>query len=425
MSDFAPPELNLPPATPSQTRKLKIGISIWSFTPNTGGLQSHAQLLCHYLLKRGHDVTVITRSATRVPKGGDYLFFNEPPGPVQVAGIPVTMLRISKMWNPVLWTILKTAARKPTLPLAAWLFETVSARPARDVFAGYDVIHHIGHATAFMGLVAARATKFHGIPFLVQPTAHPLNFGDSDLDFHLYRQADRLLVHTQYEQDFFRANGITCPIDVVGNGIVDRSDGQGHRFRAKHGIAGPMILYLGRKAVDKGYPLVVEAFKLIQHTNPQVTLVCIGPSSFDVKVQPVPGILELNFVSEQEKHDALAACTFLCVPSEGESFGLVFVEAGKYKKPVIGRNLPVLRELLGDNAAMLLGQPDDSRNTVKLSAGELATGIMELLKNQELCRRLGEECHKRSEKFLWPNIVERFEKSYYLSMQFGTSKLRG
>jgi glycosyltransferase involved in cell wall biosynthesis len=404
------------PVAATVARRLKIGISIWSFTPNTGGLQAHAQLLCCYLQKRGHDVTVITRSTSRVPQNGDYLFFNEPQGPVQVAGIPVSPLRISKMWNPVLWVILKCAARKTTLPMASRLYETVSARPAREAFYGYDIIHHIGHATALMGVASARAAKFHGIPFLVQPTAHPFHFGDTSLDLHLYRRAERLLVHTQYEQDYFREKGITGPIDVVGNGIEDRSDGQAERFLAKHGIKGPMILYVGRKSADKGYPLMIEAFKQLRSKISGADLVCMGPADANAAIESVPGVVELNFVSEDEKHDALAACTCLCVPSVGESFGLVYMEAGRYRKPVIGRDLPVLQELLGTDGAMLLGRRDDSRNTAELSADELASGILELLNNPELRRRMGEECHRRSEKFLWPQIVERFEASYYLAI---------
>jgi glycosyltransferase involved in cell wall biosynthesis len=417
MLDLAQRGQGLHPMTATETRKLKLGISVWRFTPNTGGLQAHAQLLCQHLMRRGHDVTVITRSATRVPKGGDYLFYNEPHEPISVEGIPVSPLRISDKWKPVLWVILKTAARKQTLPLAGRLFEIVFAQTAKDAFAGYDLIHHVGHATALMGLASARAAKTHGIPFLVQPTAHPLNFGDSDLDFRLYRQANRLLVHTRYEQEFFRAKGIACPIDVVGNGIENRVDGQGERFRAKYAIKGPMFLYIGRKAKDKGHPLVVEAFNQLRNKTPGAVLVCIGPKTFETPVECGPGIIDLDFVSEETKHDALAACTCLCVPSEGESFGLVFMEAGRYRKPVIGRNLPVLRELLGDGAAMLLGQPDESGNTARLSSEELACGMMELLNNPELGRRLGEECYQRSENFLWPRVVKNFEGSYFSAIR--------
>jgi hypothetical protein len=249
MLGLAQAERELHPATAVPTRKLRLGISVWSFTPNTGGLQAHAQLLCQHLQNRGHSVTVITRSATRVPKGGDYLFFNEPPSPLYVAGIPVSALRIARKWKPVLWVILKSAARKQTLPLAARLYETAFSHPAKKAMAGYDLIHHIGHATALMGLASSQAAKFHGLPFSVQPSAHPFSFGDSDLDFRIYRRADRLLVHTRFEQDFLRARGITCPMDVVGNGIEDRSDGQGEQVSGPDTESkGQMILYLGRKA---------------------------------------------------------------------------------------------------------------------------------------------------------------------------------
>jgi glycosyltransferase involved in cell wall biosynthesis len=398
-------------------RKLKVGISVWSFAPNTGGLQSHAQLLCQYLQRSGHDVTVITRSASRMPKGGDYLFFNEGFAPLHVEGIPVSPLRLSKKWSPVLWLILKMAARKPTNAMAATLFEGVARLPATKAFAGYDVIHHIGHATALVGLASARASRFHQIPFLVQPTAHPMNFGDSTLDFRLYRQANRLLTHTHYERDYFLKHGITVPVDVVGNGIENRSDGQGSRFREKYGVKGLMILYIGRKTVDKGYPLVVEAFHRLQKEFPDLTLVCMGPPASSTKIQNVPGIIDFDFVTEETKHDALAACTCLCVPSEGESFGLVYMEAGRYRKPVVARDLPVLRELLGGGAAMLLGHLDAPRNTAKLSAEDLAAGVGQLLRSPELCQRIGVECYQRSESFLWPTIVKHFEASYFSSLQ--------
>jgi|GEM_PF-1313027 len=400
-----------------QNSKLKIGISIWSFTPGTGGLQAHAELLCQYLQKRGHAVTVITRSATQIPQGGDYLFFNESEMPIKVAGIPVYPLRISKKWRPVLWFILKFAARKSTRKLAARLYEWVFEQPARIAFAGFDLIHHIGHATALMGLVSARAARFHGIPFLVQPTAHPFNFGDTDLDFRLYRQADRLLLHTRYERDFFRAKGLTCPMDVVGNGIEDRADGQGERFRAKYNVNGPIVLYLGRKAVDKGYPLVMAAFQLLQTRHPAATLFCLGPKDSQTPTERVPGVVELDFVSEAEKHDALAACTCLCVPSEGESFGLVYMEAGRYRKPVIGRKVPVLEELHGQApSALLLGQPMANDNKAQLHAAELAVGMDRLLNDPLLCRQIGEACHHVSGGFLWPKVVELFEDAYLAAL---------
>lgn len=78
-----------------ESHKLKIGISIWSFAAGTGGLQAHAENLCRHLIARGHEVCVVTRSATRVPVQDDYLFFNEPSDDIRVTGIPVRPIRLS------------------------------------------------------------------------------------------------------------------------------------------------------------------------------------------------------------------------------------------------------------------------------------------------------------------------------------------
>jgi glycogen synthase len=398
--------------------RLKIAISIWTFTPNTGGLQSHAENLCKHLKQRGHEVHVITRSATRIPISGDYLFHNESREDLWVDGIAVRAIRFSKLWTPILWVILKAAARPALRALAARLYQIVSAKPAQIAFNGFDLIHHVGHATAFAGFTAAQGSKLCQIPFLVQPTAHPEFYGDSHLDFKLYDQADQLLVHSFYERDFFVSKGIKCPISVVYNGIEDRSDGREDRFRDKYKIKGPIILFLGRKSKDKGYPLTIAAFKLLKEDCPDATLVCMGPANPNEPAQLADGIIDLAYVSEMDKHDALAACSCLCVPSEGESFGLVYMEAGRYKKPCIARSLPVLRELLGKRgAALLVGRPDDQKNWVELTADELAAGMRQLLGSPALCLEIGEACYKLSGEFIWPVIVQRFESAYYSSLQ--------
>jgi glycosyltransferase involved in cell wall biosynthesis len=364
----------------------------------------------------GHEVVVVTRSATKIPMGSDYLFFNELEKEIRIDGIPVRFIRFHEKWRPLLWIILKLHARPAFSALAAGLYRVVASRPSKETFAGFDIIHHVGHATALFGFASTAAAKVNNTPILVQPTAHPYHFGDSELDFVLYRSADRLIVHTFYEREFFISSGINCPVDVVGNGIEDRSDGNAERFCEKYGIEGQIILYLGRKALDKGYLLIVEAMRLLRPRYPNAILVCMGPSSMDCEVQEGTGILDLKFVNEDDKHDALAACTLLCVPSEGESFGLVFMEAGLYRKPVIARKIPVLKELLGDDAALLLGEADYSTNTVKLSPDQLARGMAKLMDGDSSFRNLGDHLYAIARKFVWNKIVRNFEQSYYKAM---------
>ena len=392
--------------------RLKIGLSIWMFKPGTGGLQSHAEHLARHLIARGHEVTVITKAFTKVPERLEFLYFSENPDAAEVGGVPVRAVNYSTALRPVHWFITKAKDKVGLKNLALSLYRWQAKIGNDKLYRGFDIIHHVGQATALLGFAAADGARKWRTPFVVQPTCHPYQIGDSPLDLKLYRLADRALVHTQYEAAHLRPLLGSMPIDVVGNGIEDRTDGVGERFRDQHGIDGPMILYIGRRDADKGYGHVTQAFRLVKQKQPDATLVCMGPAGGLEKVEE-PGILNFDFVDELTKHDALAACNCLCVPSEGESFGLVYMEAGRYAKPVIARKLPVLEELLeGGNAGLLVGRANPSKNENYLEPQELSEQILNLIQNSRFAAQIGEECRRVSGKFVWPEVVKKFEASY-------------
>ena len=394
-------------------RPLRIAISIWMFKPGSGGLQAHAEQLSRALAQRGHKVTVVTRAYSFVPQFRDYLFANEAVGDVSLDGIRVRSLQLGSKWRPVQWLLSKCVARQRLTALGVRLYEMQAMHSARKAYHDADIVHHIGQATALVGFAAEKAARFERIPFLVQPTCHPFQAGDDFLDHRLFRRADRLLVYTQFEANYFRSLDYQVPIDVVGSGIEDRADGNAARFRQQMGISGKIILYVGRKEPDKGYPLVIEAFRHLRGKMLDVNLVCMGPSEANNVRAAEKGLVDLGFVSEQTKHDALAACTCLCVPSVGESFGMIYMEAGRYAKPVVARRLPVLEELLENGrAGLLVGTPNGKKNAVNITADELGASLYHLLNSPEECVRLGQNCRRVSEKFLWPEVVKRFECAY-------------
>ena len=391
---------------------MKICLSIWMFKPGTGGLQSHAEHLARHLIARGHEVTVITKAFTKVPERLEFLYFSENPDAGEVGGVPVRAVNYSTALRPLQWFIAKAKDKVGLKNLALSLYRWQAKIGNDKLYRGFDIIHHVGQATALLGFAAADGARKWRTPFVVQPTCHPYQIGDSPLDLKLYRLADRALVHTQYEAAHLRPLLGSMPIDVVGNGIEDRTDGVGERFRDQHGIRGPMILYIGRRDADKGYGHVTQAFRLVKQKQPDATLVCMGPAGGLEKVEE-PGIVNFDFVDEQTKHDALAACDCLCVPSEGESFGLVYMEAGRYAKPVIARKLPVLEELLENGkAGLLVGQANPAKNENRLEPEELGDQILNLIQNPRLAAQIGSECRRVSGEFIWSKIVEKFEHAY-------------
>jgi glycosyltransferase involved in cell wall biosynthesis len=114
-------------------------------------------------------------------------------------------------------------------------------------------------------------------------------------------------------------------------------------------------------------------------------------------------ILDLDDLSEVEKQNALAACDILCVPSEGESFGMVYFEAWAYKKPVVTLDIPVLRETVGASGGGLLVQG----NPVSI-----AGAITELLGDVALRQRMGEDGHRLACRHRWDKTVNYYERAY-------------
>jgi len=394
---------------------LKIGISIRLYTPNSGGLQHHAVALVRHLRGLGHKVTIVTRAVTRAPSYRDFFYFSESSSSFETIDVDLKVLRHPRLLNPLMWFVLKCVGHPKLRPLGIKIYNAVYSQKIQGCFKDVDIIHHIGHGSEMIGFAAASAARSLDVPFVVQPTIHPGQWGDSEIDFALYRTADKLLVHTNYEKSFFEKNGMTNKIDVVGNGIENRRDGDGEKFRSEFKVKGPMILFVGRKDADKGYPMVLQAFARLRQKLKDVSLVCMGPGQ--AASQGAEGVVEIGFAEEKTKHDALAACDLLCVPSEAESFGLIYMEAARYQKAILARRLPALQELLGtEGAAILVGREDALDNRVEISADELAETMLRLLTNPDEQKRIGENAFRVSQRFLWPIVATRFEQAYAESL---------
>ena len=63
----------------------------------------------------------------------------------------------------------------------------------------------------------------------------------------------------------------------------------------------------------------------------------------------------LEGISDDYLDKIYAASTCLIAASEGEGFGLPLIEAARHKLPIIARDIPVFREVAGENAFYFSG----------------------------------------------------------------------
>ncbi len=267
---------------------------------------------------------------------------------------------------------------------------TLFKRKIFPLTAGADLIHCIHGGVSYLGLTALQIARQRRIPFVYTPVAHL--FPPQDLHgplsqppltprfptlsykprewldrfwFDLCQQADALITMTHYEKAFFQEKGIKEEkIFPVGVGPILSAKGDGKTFRQKYGLdKKKMILFLGRKHESKGIVHLLEAAQFVWQKYAEVYFFFIGPVEGRAKAlferYRDRRIVEIGFVDEQEKANALEACDIFCLPSTEESLGGVFLEAWMCEKPIIAADIPPLRELTenGEGGCLVYPHP--------------------------------------------------------------------
>ena len=90
----------------------------------------------------------------------------------------------------------------------------------------------------------------------------------------------------------------------------------------------------------------------------------------------------LGKISDEEKEQEFADCDVFVSPSLYESFGIIFIEAMRYAKPVIGCNVGGMKEVISNGETGFLCEPG--------SAESFATCLDKLLKDASLRHTMGQ-----------------------------------
>ena len=115
---------------------------------------------------------------------------------------------------------------------------------------------------------------------------------------------------------------------VVGSGvrIPERYDPEG--FRARFGIDGRFVLYVGRRERGKNWDELLLSFgRALARCPLPFSLVTIGSSEITVPSGLADRVIDLGLVSDDVRNDAFAAADAYLQPSAYESFSRTMMEA--------------------------------------------------------------------------------------------------
>ena len=172
---------------------------------------------------------------------------------------------------------------------------------------------------------------------------------------------------------------------------------------------GRVILTVGRWLADeryKGMDTLITALPRLLMEWPDVQLVAVGEGDDQEWLEQIAdgrGVLRhVHFLSGLTYPEIAAcyqACEIFALPSRGEGFGLVYLEAMACGKPVIGGAHGGAPEVIDDGKTGYLVQHGD--------AGQLATSLEALLADPALGHEMGARGRERVEREFRFNIFAK------------------
>lgn len=271
-----------------------------------------------------------------------------------------------------------------------------------------DVVHCI--KPDWVSLAARAATERSRLPFAITPYIHCRVAPDGGGELlRLMHESELVFYLTESDKEVLSDLGIGGhQLHHMGVAPLIALDGDGNRFRRRHGLAdNPIVLYLGRMIKYKGAPQMIAARDEVWAVHPRAHFVFAGPgeaTSLGVAFDQDPRLIMLGSLSEEEKADAIAACDIFCMPSRQEILPAVYLEAWTYRKPVIGGSAEGIDRLMDESGGGLVSDGD---------ADCLARIINCLLTDAALRHRLGDAGHDYViEKFALSVIGRRLVDAY-------------
>jgi phosphatidylinositol alpha-1,6-mannosyltransferase len=192
--------------------------------------------------------------------------------------------------------------------------------------------------------------------------------------------------------------------------------GTGSPVLARFGLEGKRILLtLARLVERKGQDKVIEALPLVKKEIPDVRYVICGRGNDEARLRRLVAekgvegeVVFAGFVPNEERGAFYDACDVYVMPSREipdkgdiEGFGMTYLEANAFGKPVIGGKSGGVSEAVIDGVTGLLVDPCDVE--------AIAAACIRLLRDSELARRLGRQgCDRTRREFSWDVICGEF-----------------
>lgn len=238
---------------------------------------------------------------------------------------------------------------------------------------------------------------------------------------------DALAVPSQAMLDVLEGYGVKTPASVIPTGIELKqfSQGDGQRFRARHGIPTerPTLVIVSRLAFEKNIDFILRTLARVKQEVPDVLLVIAGDGPAKRELEKLSGALGLTdnvlFTGYLSRDGSLEDCycagSAFVFASRTETQGLVLLEAMALGVPVVSTAVMGTKEVLGDGRGSLIAREDEQ---------DFAAKAVRLLKEPLLRERLSREAVQHAHSWSAPVLADRMLELYEQVTDKGTQSTR-
>ena len=394
------------------------------YAPLIGGLERSIATSSEELIRRGHEVTVLTLATPAAPVKSE-----------TIRGVRV--LRVPSIATTAL-PRLNEDPRKPFHPTAADPLTTaaigrVLGRNSYDVVHSHDWLMysylpinrgrtrrpHL-HTAHDYGLACARKTLVPGCPGPRLSRCIPCatsQYGRAKaallataLRSHRHRGIDLVTAISTSVAEALRNARLPGDTDirVISSLVPDGLDDLARSTPRPDWLpATPYLLFVGALGPHKGIDVLFTAYRKLragwQGSEPAPRLVCLGTARPDTPDVP-EGVVIRHDVPHAEVMAAWHGAAIGVVPSIMEAMGQVAVEALLARTPLIASRTGGLADVVRHEESGLLVPPGD--------VDALYAAIVRLLTEPGLARRLRTEGHRRGLGFTAAHVVPQIEEAY-------------
>ncbi len=370
---------------------MKIALYTGSALPKLGGQELVVDALARQFLWMGHEPTVLAPRPRR-------------PLRVDDASLPYPVIRHPRFYSTTLgvgWyrVFLRRAMRRH----------------------GFDVLHC--HDVYPTGYVAALLKDEIGIPIVITSHGGDVKEGNARLvkrgmkgryDRALGAASALVSIGSFTEAGFQRLYPSAGPIHTIPNGVdltsfselAPRPAGMDASI-----VSGQFLLFIGRLKDRKGVDVLLDALaKLPARCGTELVIAGEGEERSRIESQVdrlgLRGRVRLLGRSVgAEKYWLLQNALAVVMPSRmWEAFPLVVLESYAAGKPVVGSDIPGLRDLIKPDTTGLL--------FAEGSAEALAAAMKRVIEDSALRQAMGRNAQQLAQSYAWPEIARRHLELY-------------